>query len=326
MGKKQAEIAQTNDDETQIIAARLAILKEKGKWDMPMAKGKALTGVALQNWLSKKEEDATRSAVERGLGYGLLKRELGHGAFEGWLKDNSIAPRTAQQAMKTAQLLMAISDSNTQRVADISQRKLNVLARLPAPVVDDMFDNGDLESINDASYDQLQEIVQLRKQLDKTQTKNDRLSVKVGEQAETIKQRNALPETALYIKELRRAVLEEIEALRVNAHQVQAILDKLKMLPDDTERSDFDSIAHPLMYGLQGLHASVTQLSVNAYRYLTDFKPDVDVFYPDMDKAELKRSEWIRDQFIDASHLRQKLREVDTAPAQKSKVKKKAAK
>ena len=322
MASKQAVIAQANDDETQIITARLVSLKEDTKWDLPLARGKHLTGQPLQDWLFKKEEAATQSTVERGLGYGLLKRELGHGAFEGWLKDNGILPRTAQQAMKTAQLLMGMSDSNAKRASLLSQRKLAVLVSLPAPVIDDMFDDGTLDNIAEINREQLQEIVQLRKQLDKVQTKNDRLSVKVGEQAETIKLRNALPETELYIKELRRAVLEETEALRVNAHQVQAILDKLKMLPDDTEQADFDSIAHPLMFGLQGLHASVTQLSINAHRYLTDFKPDVDVFYPDMSKEELKRSEWQRDQFMDASHLRQKLREVDTAPAKKSKGKK----
>jgi len=318
MAKKQdITTAVDHDDETQMIAERLVFLKAETKWDLPVNRNKALAGAPLQEWLLKKEEEATRSAVERGIGYGLLKRELGHGAYEGWLKDNGIAPRTAQRCMKSAQLLMGMSNSNAPRAALLPQRKLDVLVSLPAVVVDEMFNEGELDNIEHLNREQLQEIVQLRKQLDSEYKKNDRLSERVGQLDEEARQNKALPETALYIKELRRALLEETECLRANSHTMQSIMDRAAMLPEDMTQADWDSIAHPLMYALQGLHATASALYDKGFELCSDFKPDVDVFPPELDKKEVANAKRLMKSFDNEAQLRDKLRQVDLAPTSK---------
>lgn len=307
-------VAAQYDDETQMIAARLSALKTETQWDLPVLNDTALAGAPLQAWLINKEVEATRSAVERGMGYMLLKRELGHGSFSGWLTDNNIAPRTAQETMRTAQLLMSLSDSNARRAAHLPQRKLDILARLPAPVVDDLFSDGSLDNIDGTSRDQLQEIVQLRKQLDNELKKNYRMSDRVAALDEEARRTRALPEQPLYMKELRRAVLEETEALRANARTLQEVMERVALLPQDTSAADIDAISHPLMYGLQGLLATAQALFDRGFDTFTSFKGDVDVFPPELDPLEVERAKRLALQFSNDTQMRARLRQVDLAP------------
>ena len=314
VGAVEQTVAARHDDETQMIATRLSKLKAETTFDLPVENGQPMSGDTLRAWVLIKEEEATRAAVERGIGYMLVKREIGHGAFEGWLKDFGIHPRMAQRAMKTAQLLMSLSDSNATRASLLPQRKLDVLVSLPAVALDDLFDEGALDNADQMSRNQLQEIVQLRKQLDSEMKKSDRLSDRVAEMDEDARARRALPEQALYIKELRRAVLEETEALRVNAHTLQEVMDKVALLPRDTRPADIDAIIHPLMYSLQGLHATVQALYDRGFDEYAQFKPDVDVLPPELEDAEVDRAKRLAAQFSNDAQMRAWLRQVDLAP------------
>jgi len=303
------------DDETQALVKRFMSIKESTDIDLPIYRGKLLTGQELEVKTSKKEAGLDKSYIEMGFYYLLLKRELGHGAFGGRLKDKGVEARTAQRWMKAALLVQGVSESNATRVSHLPQRTINLIAALPAPIVDEMFDDGTLN--DDLTYGQTQEVVQLRKQLDKEYKKNDRLSERVGQLDEETRKNKALPETALYIKELRRAVLEETECLRVNSHTLQSIMDRAAMLPQDVSQAELDSVVHPLMYALQGLYATITALHDKGFDLFKDFKADVDVFPPELDKKEVANAKRLMKSFDNEAQLRDKLRQVDLAPTGK---------
>jgi polyhydroxyalkanoate synthesis regulator phasin len=211
---------------------------------------------------------------------------------------------------------MLLSDSNARRAALLPQRKLDVLARLPAPVVDDMFNEGELDGVESMTRDQLQEIVQLRKQLESRDKKITRMGDTIAEQDEQLRKQSAMPATTLYIYELRRAVLDETEALRANIASLHTIMDQVRLLPQDTSQADIDSIAHPLMYALQGVHASAGAVFERGFDEFAVFKPDMDVMPPMLDKDEAKLAQRRAREFADRVEQRDVLRKTDVAAEQ----------
>lgn len=300
-----------------MIAERVLAIQAETKWDMPAARGKALSGQALQEWLLKKEEQAAQNAIERGVGYALLKRELGHGAFEGWLKDHGVSPRSAREVMTAARLLMTLSESNRRRAADLPNRKIQALACASAPMVEGLFADGSLDSIEDMTREQIREIVALRKQLEKKDAREAKLEQVIAEQDEALQNSRALPEVHRHVLELRRTVMDETEALRVNAHQLQTVMDRVASLPEDLEQAQLDSIVHPLMYALQGLQATVGVLMERGFDTNAHFHRDIDVLPPPMDDMEVARAQRVAADFEAQAGRRAVNRELDLSAAPK---------
>lgn len=324
MAKKKGTLPATtdggpleHDDETRIMAERVMVIQQETKWDLPTARGKPLVGEALDGWLDKKDDQAAVNMVERGIGYLLKKRELGHGAFQGWIKDTGRSTRGVQEAMQVARLLMGLSEQNTRRAALLPQRKLTALASAPAPLIDDLFSAGVLDDAAEMTREQLREIIQLRKRVEKQQQREDRLTQVIADQDEELRKRSALPEVHAHVLELRQAAIDETQALRANAHQLQVIMDGINVLPRDFDTAQLDSIAHPLMYALHGLHATVGALLEQGFNTFANFYPDIDVFPPQLDEAEVARALRVAAEFGQAAETRAIHRENDLAAKSK---------
>lgn len=309
--------ALSHDPEARMIAERVLALKEETKWDLPVSRGKPLNGEALQEWLLKKEEQSAIASVERGVCYALLKLELGHGALEGWLKDNGISPRSSRFDRQVARLYLELSAANRKRVADLPQRKLAPLAGAPALLVDDLFDSGALDNADQMSVEQLRELVKLRKEVERQSERENRLNGLIAEQDEELRKRRALPETQQYLLEMRRTVLEELEAIRANAHTLQGMMDKITILPKDLPPHELDAIIHPLMFGLQGLHATVTALLDRGYDRYENYYPDIGVMAPGLSEEEVTAATQRHAEFLAAADRRASFRQMDLAPAPK---------
>ena len=93
-----------HDPEARMIAERVLALKEQTQWSIPTARGKPLSGDPLMNWVRKRIDGDAQSAIELGIGLILLKRELGHGSYEGFLRDEGVSPRWAREKVQSAQL------------------------------------------------------------------------------------------------------------------------------------------------------------------------------------------------------------------------------
>jgi len=81
------------------------------------------------------------------------------------VKDHGLSDRSVRDDMQVAHFMTSLSDTNAQRAAHLPHRKLQVLARLPAPVVDDLYEDGMLDQAEEMSREELEEIVRLRKEL-----------------------------------------------------------------------------------------------------------------------------------------------------------------
>lgn len=292
-GLKISDIAQpaqadpaAHDDEARMMAERVAALSEQVSWDLPVSDGQPLSGKPLQDWVLRKEDQAAQGAVERGIGYLLCKRELGHGQFQAWLKDHGVSARSAQDAMKVAKLLMALPPEKARRVALLPHRKALALTAGKPPIIEGLFDSGVMDDIESRDPSQIREIVRLQKELEKRderlQTAGENLDIAHAENREL----RQLPEERRRVRELRRAVLEETEQLRVDAHRLQAYMDAVRMLPEDLAPAEVDSIAQPLMYALQSLHAFAGALFERGFATFEDFHADLDVFPTRLSEAE----------------------------------------
>ncbi|MDN3403785.1 hypothetical protein [Pseudoalteromonas sp. APC 3218] len=112
------------------------------------------------------EEQALVDTAKRGLLYMSIKMHLGHGEFETKLREYSIAPRTAQEAVTVAKMFLALPDAKarTSALLNMNKSKLIEMARLPVETVESL-DDDDLETLNDLSVREFRK--EIRKLKDK---------------------------------------------------------------------------------------------------------------------------------------------------------------
>ncbi|KZY42518.1 hypothetical protein A3733_04060 [Pseudoalteromonas shioyasakiensis] len=116
------------------------------------------------------EEQALIDTAKRGLLYMSIKLHLGYGEFERKLRDNSIAPRTAQEAITVAKMFLALPESKTRTSAllNMNKSKLIEMARLPVETVEAL-DEDDLDTLNELS------VREFRKEIRKLKEKHSEL-------------------------------------------------------------------------------------------------------------------------------------------------------
>lgn len=314
-----------HDDELRVIAQRVSALQTETNWDLPVHRGKPLAGADLDAWLLKKEDQAAVGMVERGIGYQLKKRELGHGAFQGWIKDLGLPERTVRDSMQVARLVMGLSDANRQRAAVLPHRKLQALASAPTPLIEELFDSGALDNAADMSREQLRELIALRKEVETQAEREERLNQEIAKKDEELRKRRALPEPSQHAAELRRAVLDETEALRANAYTLQMVMDKITLLPSDLPQAELDAIVHPLMYALQALHITAASLLDYGHQRCAGYHRDVDILPPPISDEEARRAIEAHEEFLAAATDRAAHRQMDLSLAKHARKTKAAA-
>lgn len=218
MKSKEGELVVAPTPELEIIGKRLADLAAETNWDLPVHRGVPLAGKDLQQWLLDREERALKDKIERGVGYMLLKRELGHGGFTGWLDDHGLAYRTVAFDMKISQLLMSMSPSNAIRGSHLPKRKLRALSQLPAEVVDELFEDGVIDEDDSKSLEEIEQIVKLRKDYANLQMKNQNLAMQIDKLRE---EGNGV--TSEWVMPVRRAREEAV----IHGTQAVSIADDL---------------------------------------------------------------------------------------------------
>lgn len=315
-----------HDDELRIIAQRVMTIAQHHKtWDLPISNNRPLSGEELRQWILRREDRAAIDIVERGIAFKLLKRELGHGAFLGWLVDHGIAPRTAASAMQVANLLMNLPADKSAAAANLPGRKLSVLASAPLSLINDLFDSGALDNAADMSREQLRELIALRKEVEKQTEREHHLNEVIHKQDEELRKRRALPEANQHAAELRRAVLDETEALRANAYTLQMVMDKITLLPSDLPQAELDAIVHPLMYALQALHITAASLLDYGHQRCAGYHRDVDILPPPLSDEEVRRAIEAHEEFLSAAAERAAHRQMDLSLAKHARKTKAAA-
>jgi hypothetical protein len=181
----QAIITTDAEVETKRVIQRVIEIQEHTQWDLPVTRGQVLSGKSLDDWLSKKEDNAAVNLVERGIGYALKKRELGHGGFQVWVKESGRSDRSVRESMRVAQLLIQMSEGNAQRAAMLPYRKIQVLASAPPKMVDELFAAGALDDAANMEREEIKEILQLRRRCSNLEANLEIAEAKLGTKQKT---------------------------------------------------------------------------------------------------------------------------------------------
>lgn len=285
-------VAAEQDAETKQVIARIIEIQGHTQWDLPVTRGKALTGKNLDDWLSKKEDAAAVSRVERGLGYALKKRELGHGAFQAWIKETGRSDRSVRECMQIAQMLIQLSHGNVKRAAHLQQRQLTVLASAPPKMVDELFETGALDSVEQMNREQLREIIQLQKRCANLEANLETAEARLHAQRRTTKQ--LWPASVVNCR-MESSVLSEqaIAAVHAMRTEMQSLLTAGDLAGSKGERAvQMRAAIGPLYTNLMGiaaeLHAMIRQVQTNFEDLLPKQSTDVDMLT--IDECEVHAS------------------------------------
>ena len=312
MASKQLDTV--HEHESKIIVDRVISLGDMTKLDLPVKSGKAMSGKTLDDWLDKKETEAACNVIERGIGYLLKKRELGHGQFQAWIIDHGHSPRSVQETMKAAELLVNLSDSNARRAAHLPSRKITVLSAAPASLIDDLFDSGALDDVQELNREQLREIVRLQKEVAK-----GRLNLeKEKDRVRLLQKKRNTPEGFSYPPTIERVRIES----SVMASHAYSCLDDMEQFAvelmqasdlssnKEKQQAEFSAGASTLYLNLKAIHTKASYLlGWFAESIGEDYLPDKIEDIPVMDEAEAQRIHSMYELMLAEGRLQKESRE-----------------
>jgi hypothetical protein len=289
----------------RIAAERLALVAESTDWDLPQAEGRPLQGEPLRDWCAQRHDLTNRHLTELGLGLWLAKKELGHGAFLGWLQEAGIPNRTAQDAIQLARLIFGAPPAAVATVTALPRRKLQALAPGGQMLLEALTQDGTLAEVPAMKREEIRALVQerietqrLRERLDAICEQRDALIAKQRELA-------ALPAPNRRLAALRLSALEEIERLRATGLALHRIVTELQGLPPGLDEPGYDAACHALVYALEGLQSLTDRALADGYGLREHYTATDRMPPPLMTDEDAHRAREWANRFLAEADLRQ---------------------
>lgn len=273
------------DPEFLETARRLAKLKTL-RLEVPLGNDdKPLRGHELDAFIGRIRDSQAKNILSLGLALREKREELGSAAYKVFVAEIELPPTTEYNARRVADLLQGVTEANFPRVENLSVGKMIELSRLPAPVVDRLFEDGTLAKAEELSRQQIAEIARLEKANENKertiQSLTDQLEARNQED-----QKRSRTKRNKHLVELRRAVIDEVQALRANSESLERVMQEIDSLPEDIAHMEVHAISCHLMYGLQFLSATAQKLFHGAFDMFPDFYPDVGIPVPVLTREE----------------------------------------
>jgi len=264
MQSKQSPKGINNTEEETILAEKMFALKDDIKKSLPIKSGKPRTGDALQLFIDKACDNAIVQEISLGFALLLKKRELGHGQYIAWLKDNGYLPRRMQAATQVATFVAGLSSSNARRVTHLPKRKLQILASAPPALIDDLFDNDELN--DEMSREQMRDIIRLQKKTADLETKLDTAVLQNNELKDQLKNKGVESRFPQYVDTARHESASLTYRIELNVDDLAALYNDLRqqedLLTNVTPENQMDlHVAYASLYhNLNGAVAKASQL------------------------------------------------------------------
>jgi hypothetical protein len=253
----------------RIVAERLALVAESVAWDLPQVDGQPLQGQALRDWASARADKVGQHTTELGLALWMVKLEMGHGGWLGWLQESGIPQRTAQDAMQLARTIFAAPAAAVPVLTSLPRRKLQALAPGGQQLLEALAMDGTLAEVPEMSREEIRSLVRERLETARLRESLDTVAAQRDEASAELRRQAALPSASRRLSALRLAALEEIEQARVAGLALGRVLEELEQEPAGVDELGFDAACHALAYGLQGLY-SLTVAALNRAYDLRD--------------------------------------------------------
>jgi hypothetical protein len=285
----------------RIVAERLALVAESVAWDLPQADGRPLQGQALRDWTTARHDQIAQHSTELGLGLWLLKRELGHGAWLGWLQEVGIPNRTASDALQLARLVFGAPATAVPVLTALPRRKLQALAPGGQMLLEALTEDGTLLEVPEMSREEIRTLVRERLETQRLRESLQDIAAQRDQAIGDLKAQAALPAASRRLKALRLAALEEVEQARVSALALMRVLEELEQEPAGLDDLGYDAACHALVYGLQGLSALTVATLDRSYALRDHYTPGTQLPPPMYSEDEARKAEqWTRQFQADA--------------------------
>jgi hypothetical protein len=243
-----------------------------------------------------------------GLGLWLAKREMGQGAFVGWLREAGIPERSANDAMQLARLIFGAPAAAVPTLTALPRRKLAALAPGGQQLLEALVQDGTMAEIPAMDRDSIRALVRERAETAALRERVDEIARQRDEALKTVRSQAALPTASRRLQALRLAALEEIERLRSTALAMRLIVDELVHHPAGVDDLGYDAACHVIVYGLQGLQALVDRGINDGYALQQHYTPGDRVPQPLMSAEEEARVRDWAAQFLADADLRNSAR------------------
>lgn len=288
----------------RVVHERLALIGGSVAWDLPQSAEAPLQGESLRQWCTERSDRVSQHTAELGVGLWLVKRELGHGAYLGWLKEAGIPQQRASEAVTLARLLMGAEPAAVPVLSALPQRKLLALAPGGQDLIAALTQDGTLAEIPAMDRDSIRALVRerletqrLREQLDDVVAQRDA----AADQARILAGQHPRDRR---LSGLRLAALEEIERLRSTALALARIARELAAIPEGVDDIGYQEACHATVYALQGLQAIVDRGVSDGYALQATYDPNDRLPPPLLSPEEERRVRDWAAQFLAEADLR----------------------
>lgn len=288
----------------RLAAERLALVAESTDWDLPQVAGRPLQGETLRDWCAQRHDLTNRHLTELGLGLWLAKKELGHGAFLGWLQEVGIPNRTAQDGIQLARLIFGAPPAAVATVTALPKRKLQALAPGGQMLLEALTQDGTLAEVPAMSREDIRALVRERIETQRLRERLDAICEERDDLAQQQRALAALPAPNRRLAALRLSALEEVERLRATGLALHRIVTELQATSPTLDEPGYDAACHALVYALEGLQSLTDRALADGYGLREHYTATDRMPPPLLSEEEQRRAREWASRFLAEADLR----------------------
>lgn len=276
--------------ELRTVAERLSLIAQSVPWDLPQVDGRPLQGEALRAWAAERHDLIARHTTELGLALWMVKRELGQGAYLGWLQEAGIPQRTGQDALQLARLMFGAPDAAVPVLASLPKRKLQALAPGGQQLIEALTQDGTLAEVAEMTREEIRilareraETAVLRERAEKLRAERD------GARGEIDRLTGRRPPDR-QTEGARLRALEEAARILMSAEALDEALHALRARGTDADPVGVDAAASALLHALQGVWALTGRALADTYDLLEHLRAGERMPAPILTEEESEQS------------------------------------
>lgn len=220
------------------------------------------TEIALWDLAVSELNQSGIHAARAGYVLNVLKEKSGHGDFMQALNKRGIGKRDAQNCMRIAAALAALTPEQQKKLTTLGKTKLLALVKLPEETLEDLVDGSDLDDIAQMSARQLQDYARrLRHDLEKAEMREARARQQAGE-ARAAQSGFRYPPSIDRIRVESSALANQATLCLDDIEQLMTELNSAPDLSDAQEKAqaEYSAGATTLFVNLQAIHAKAAYL------------------------------------------------------------------
>lgn len=279
----QGQLADKHE-EAKAIVERLISTGKQIDIDLPE------TLEAQKDWALAKYDEHLKSGIQMGYALDVIKTQMEHGEFTGWLEASNIQARSAQRYIKIAKFISGLNSKATRvsllenktldpdqeeekeidailaRVIELPLRKQIELTKETPERIRSYFEDGLFDEVDQMNPGQIRTVIRQQKALESMIDRNQRDGDQIKLLHDENQQLKNTQKERIQFDEMRKQLFADMEMAQGIIDRARKTFEVSKNFQQEVETEAVTAVIHPLLHLMGVLHGGSLLISDDCYQ------------------------------------------------------------